>query len=82
MDSPATRRLPPGVTMDPGDNSFHIRIIWSHGGWAVAYAVIPPSADEYFAPGYVPRWATKPLMVFLNELADEYGLPKVFVANI
>jgi hypothetical protein len=92
MDT-STRRLPPGVTMSPGDNTFQIHILWRRNGWEVGYPAIPDIKEQDYAgnyaigpapfkPGNLPQWETMPLMEFLNMLADEYKLRHVLVANI
>lgn len=89
MNDIPTRRLPPGVILTPGNNTFQIQIIWGREGWVVAYPIIPQPPTEPteawrmgFRPGNTPEWATMPIAEFLNMLAEEYQLPKVFIATI
>ena len=81
-----TRRLPPGCTLVPGNNTFQINILWAQGGWSIGYPIIPDDTDGSsiapFKPGHMSQWTTMPLAEFLNMLADEYKLPYVFIANI
>lgn len=83
-----TRRLLPGVTMHPGNNTIQINVMWGQEGWVVAYPVIPDPIEpgtpwpSSYRPGHVPQWATKPIGEFLNELADEYELDHIFSTYI
>ena len=92
METP-TRRLPPGMILEPGNNAIKLYMLHTRNGWEVAYPVIPDHEEQAqgsnysfgptpYKPGQMVQWVSIPLMEYLNMLADEYKLPHVLVATI